>query len=127
MARVLAPGGRVAIAVWDRLEHMPAYAEEVAILYRLAGTRAGDALRAPFSLGDTLGPGRALRRVGLRDVEIETEPFTASFPSIRFVVEADLRGWLPVMGVELPEEKIAEILVDAERDAGPLRRRGSVD
>jgi len=31
------------------------------------------------------------------------------------MVEADLRGWLPVMGVVLPEEQIQQILEEAER------------
>ena len=30
------------------------------------------------------------------------------------MVEADLRGWLPVMGVTLPEEQIDRILAEAE-------------
>lgn len=31
------------------------------------------------------------------------------------MVEADLRGWLPVMGVVLPEEQIRRVLEEAER------------
>ena len=34
------------------------------------------------------------------------------------MVEADLRGWLPVMGVILTEEQIGRILQEAERDLG---------
>jgi hypothetical protein len=30
------------------------------------------------------------------------------------MVEADLRGWLPVMGVHLDDDHIQRILVDAE-------------
>ena len=115
MARVLVPGGRLAVAVWDQLEHTPAYADEVAVLDRLAGARAADALRAPFSLGDRAVLASLFEDVGLRDVAIETRSFTASFPSIRFVVEADLRGWLPVMGVELPEDTIDAVLQEADR------------
>ena len=37
------------------------------------------------------------------------------FPSIRTMVEADLRGWLPLMGVFLPEDQIETILRQAER------------
>ena len=32
------------------------------------------------------------------------------------MVEADLRGWLPVMGVTLSEPQIAQILSEAERE-----------
>jgi hypothetical protein len=34
------------------------------------------------------------------------------------MVEADLRGWLPVMGVNLTEEQIERILEEAEHDLG---------
>ena len=37
MLRVLMPGGRFAIAVWAAINAMPAYAEEVALLERMAG------------------------------------------------------------------------------------------
>ena len=51
---------------------------------------------------------------GVESVDVETYTGTACFPSIRTMVEADLRGWLPVMGVVLPEEQIDSILNDAE-------------
>ena len=44
-----------------------------------------------------------------------THKGTARFPSIRTLVEADLRVWLPVMAVILDEEKIQQILADAEK------------
>jgi SAM-dependent methyltransferase len=52
MLRALVPGGHLAVAVWDSLANTPAYAAEVAVIERLAGQRAADALRAPFVLGD---------------------------------------------------------------------------
>jgi hypothetical protein len=43
------------------------------------------------------------------------------------MVEADLRGWLPVMGVSLREEQIASILDEAERSlADYLTEEGQV-
>src|SRR5262245_46335583 len=52
MLRVLAPGGRLAVAVWDSLGNIPAFACVVALLEQTAGRQAADALRAPFALGD---------------------------------------------------------------------------
>ena len=52
MIRVLAPGGWIAVAVWESLENSQAYPAEVALLEEIAGPRAADALRAPFVLGD---------------------------------------------------------------------------
>jgi SAM-dependent methyltransferase len=115
MMRVLTPGGRMAVAVWESLERSEAYPLEVALLERLAGPRAADALRAPFVLGDRSELEKLFRDAGAGSVEIATHRGTARFPSIRTMVEADLRGWLPVMGVTLAEEKIQSILSEAEQ------------
>jgi SAM-dependent methyltransferase len=115
MLRVVRPGGRIAVAVWDRLENTPAYAAEVVLLERMAGQRAADALRAPFALGDPEDLRSVFASAGVAGVEISTQQGTAQFPSVRWMVEADLRGWLPVMGVILAEEQIVRILSEAER------------
>lgn len=112
--RVLKPGGRAVLAVWDRLESIPAYAAEVEVLERIAGPRAGDALRAPFALGDGRQLVRDLRAAGAGPVTLATPTGIARFPGIRVMVEADLRGWLPVMGVTLTEPEIERILREAE-------------
>jgi hypothetical protein len=52
----------------------------------------------------------------VRNATIGTRLGTAGFPSIRFMVEADLRGWLPLMGVALTEGQIERILHDAEHE-----------
>lgn len=115
MYRVLAPGGTMAVAVWDVIERHPAYALEVELLERVAGREAADALCAPFVLGDRDSLAGVFEQAGVPATRIITRTGTARFPSIRVMVEADLRGWLPVMGVTLPEDQIARILAEAER------------
>lgn len=114
MLRVLAPHGRLVVAVWDSLENNPAYAIEAALLQTTAGQPAGDALRAPFVLGDRSSLADLFEQAGATSVEVTTHQGTAKFPSIRIMVEADLRGWLPVMGVLLTEEQISLVLQKAE-------------
>jgi len=114
MIRVLVPSGRVAVAVWDSLENSPAYSLEVDLLQRLVGQPAADALRAPFVMGERAELAALFERSGIDSVEIATRTGTARFPSIRTMVEADLRGWLPVMGVELTEDQIERVLREAE-------------
>lgn len=127
VSRALAPGGRFAIAVWDSLENTPAYATEVQLLEERAGPAAADALRAPFVLGDVEALRDTFQQARL-EADVTTIVGRARFPSIRTMVEADLRGWLPVMGVELPEEKIEEILAAAEdRLAGFVETGGRVE
>jgi SAM-dependent methyltransferase len=118
MLRVLTHGGHVAVAVWDSLDSMPGFAREAALLERIAGKDAADALRAPFVLGDRNELAELFEDAGVGSVAITTHRGTARFPSIRSMVEADLRGWLPVMGVVLSEEQIHEILEEAERVLG---------
>ena len=115
MLRVLAPGGRLAVAVWDSLDHIPAYASEVALLERMAGRQAADALRAPFVLGNRKDLATLFSEAGVTSVEIITQHGTARFPSIRTMIEADLGGWLPVMGVILTEEQCGHIRQEAEQ------------
>lgn len=119
MQRVLRPGGRLAVAVWDALEHVPAYATLVTVLERVAGAEAADALRAPFALGRREGLVALCRAVGAGQADIVTHVGRAHFPSVRAMVEADLRGWLPVRGVVLPEAQIEQIVQEAEHALRP--------
>ncbi len=127
MQRVLAPGGLLAVAVWDSLTRTPAYAAEVAVLEQVAGSRAADALRAPFVLGDTAELAAIFASAGTPAAAITTHQGRAHFPSIRAMVEADLRGWLPMVGVVLTEAEIQQILAEAEHVlSGYVTAGGSV-
>lgn len=108
----------MAVAVWNSLEQIPAYASEVALLERVVGRKAADALRAPFVLGNRKDLAKLFSEAGVASAEIATHHGTGHFPSIRTMVEADLRGWLPVMGVVLTEDQIGRILQDAELALG---------
>lgn len=81
----------------------------------MAGRQAADALRAPFLLGHRKDLAELFSEAGAASAEITTHRGTAQFPSIRTMVEADLRGWLPVMGVMLTEDQIGRILQEAEQ------------
>lgn len=114
MLRVLRPDGRIGVAVWASLDHTEVYPELVDLLDRMAGDRAAAALRAPFALGDADRLARLLRSAGAGDVRVTQQPGRAHFPSLRAFVEAELRGWLPLMGIALEESRIAEILAASE-------------
>jgi SAM-dependent methyltransferase len=126
MLRVLAPGGHVAVAVWDSLGNTPAYTAVVALLERFAGQRAADGLRAPFVLGDRNELATLFASAGLPQAEITTHTGTAQFSSIRSMVEANIKG-LSLMGIVLPEEQIDHILEEAEHVLSPyVTSEGSV-
>jgi SAM-dependent methyltransferase len=119
MLRVLTSGGRLAVAVWNSLQSIPAYAVAVELFERIGGKQAADALRAPFVLGGPDELRDMFRDAGAYSIEVTTHSGRALFPSIRVMVEADLRGWLPVMGVNLSEEQISQILYEAEAALAP--------
>lgn len=121
MLRCAKPGARITVAVWEALERSPAYPISVDLLHRRAGAAAADALRAPFALGDPEELQGLFERAGASAVSIRTHTGTARFPSVRSMLEADLRGWLPVMGVFLDNELIESILTEADEALGDFR------
>lgn len=118
MLRVLTPRGRLAVAVWNSLQNIPAYATAAELFERIGGQQAAHALRVPFVLGDTDELRQLFSDAGAYSIDVTTHSGTALFPSIRVMVEADLRGWLPVMGVNLSEVQIRQILDGAEAALG---------
>ena len=118
MHRVLKPGGSLAIAVWRSVEHNPAYADIISLLEEEVGTAAADALRLPFSLGDAGAVTAVLKESGFAEVSVEARTESAKFPSSRQMVEAELRGWLPLFDIFLSEDEIGEILVESDKTLG---------
>ena len=93
MLRVLRPGGRLAVAVWDRLETSPGYAAMTGLLRRLFGEPVAAGLRAPFVLGDPDELRALFAAAGMPDARVATETGTARFPSIEAWVHTDVKGW----------------------------------
>lgn len=93
MWRVLKPGGRLAVATWDRLEHSPGYAAMVALLQRLFGQRAADALGAPFVIGEPDMLFALVEDADIAEATVETRDGTVSFPSLEAWVHTDVKGW----------------------------------
>jgi ubiquinone/menaquinone biosynthesis C-methylase UbiE len=114
MSRVLRPGGRLAVAVWDRLENTPGYAAMATLLERLFGRQTAEALYAPFVLGNTKTLLPLFTNSNLQDVQITTFAGTARFASIRSWVFTEIRGW--TLSDSLDEEQYQRLLQEAERE-----------
>lgn len=125
MFRVLRPGGRLAVAVWDVAERTPGYAAVIVLLERLFGRRVADALRAPFVLGDVAGLRALFVKAGIPGVSVTTREGTARFPSIRAWMYTDIRGW--TMAEMLDDAQFERLVEEAERSlAGFVASDGSV-
>jgi hypothetical protein len=120
MMRVLVPGGRLAVAVWGSLDVTPAYAAEVELVERLAGSAAGNALRALFALGDPNRMAELCAAAGIKGARVAMQPGRGRFPSIRTMVEVDVRDWLRIVGITLDEALIETILRESETGLRPF-------
>jgi SAM-dependent methyltransferase len=112
MRRVLAPSGRVALAVWSRIEGSPGMVALVEALERHVGIEAANNRRAPFALGDADEVRDLLVGAGFCDVEVQTMVETARFPSPEELVAYQLAATpLSTLGA-LTEEARRAIEVD---------------
>jgi SAM-dependent methyltransferase len=92
MARVVKPGGAVAVAVPARLESQPAYAGFVEMAARHAGPEALSLLGTYFSCGDVGLLRGWIDAAGLRLQEVRTHTGTARFDSVDDFVATEVRG-----------------------------------
>ena len=115
MFRVLKPGGKLAISVWNTIEKNPAYGEIISVLREQVGDAAANAVHLPFTLGNFEEVTALLKPVGFKNINVATKVESACFPSSQHMVEAELRGWLPLFDIHLGEAKIKEVLTQSDK------------
>ena len=119
MTRVLRPGGRLAVAVWDRLAGSPGYAALAELLQRLFGSAIADAFRAPFALGDEVLLKRLCAQAGIVGAEVRRHEGTVRFPSIAAVVTTE-RACAWTLGGLLDEAQFARLLAQSSVALAPF-------
>src|SRR5688572_21528407 len=80
----------------------------------MAGPAAADAPRFPSCLVATGPPAVLFSAAGLPATVIISDMGTVRFPSMRSMIDADLRGCLPLVGITLEDSIIEAILAEAE-------------
>jgi SAM-dependent methyltransferase len=120
MWRVLGPGGRLAIAVWDALENSPGYAAMATLLHRLFGSRIAGELHAPFALGDPKELRALLADAGIPNADISTHAGSARFPSIEAWVRTDVKGW--TLAELIDDDQYQLLLREAKTDLRPYAK-----
>ena len=133
MWRVLRPGGRLYVAVFDALGNNPAYGKAADGYEQVVGSAIGNALRYPFSMGDSEELSGVFEEAGVSDPVVTTHGSEARFDSVRHMVLSDVKGWFPFAGfhlddatIERVEKKLAGALEAYVQPDGDLRFSVSV-
>jgi len=111
MWRVLKPGGRLAISVWEGLHENPVYSELVAIARRRINDDAGTSLAWPFVLGEKGKLAGVCSEAGISGVTITPHDGRARFPSIDEFVRTEIKAW--VLADNVDEAGLASAIDDA--------------
>lgn len=119
MQRVLRPGGRLAVAVCDALDHSPGYAVLTELLHRLFGPEVAAAFRAPFASGDRDRLLALGHQAGLGAVTVQRHEGAVSFASISDLVAAE-RACAWTLGGLLDEVQFERLLAAAEESLAPF-------
>ncbi len=110
MARVLKPGGTVAVATWAAVGRSPGYTTMVDLLRRVVDEEAAQALLAPFCLG-TEEAVADLMATAFPEVRVTPLAGTARFDSIEAWVHTEIRGW--TLADRIDETTYAHLLAEA--------------
>ncbi|MDH3201077.1 MAG: class I SAM-dependent methyltransferase [Myxococcales bacterium] len=114
MWRVLRPGGRLVVAVWDSVENAPGYAAVTSLLDRLFGGAIAELLKAPYSLGDPKALRSLLSSSGVIEPLVRRVDGEACFPSVRSWMHTDVRGW--TLADKLDDEQYERLVSGAEEE-----------
>jgi SAM-dependent methyltransferase len=90
MWRVLAPGGRLAVAVCGPLAGAPGYAALAAVAAGCCPAEVVELLRSPFALGDRAQLAGLVQEAGIAGAAVETRTVPVRFPSIDALVETEI-------------------------------------
>jgi ubiquinone/menaquinone biosynthesis C-methylase UbiE len=111
MARVLRPGGRIALVVWGALADNPGHAALEQGLAQHLGPAVAAVLHTSFSLGDAEALQRLLGQAGFRDVVLSHSVKMLRFASPEAFVWVWVRGSvLGRAGVEVHDDVLTAIV-----------------
>ena len=121
MMRVLKPGGRIAVAVCDALDHSPGYAAFARLLRKLFGERVAEAFRAPFVLGDAEKLLAITKAAGISGAEVRQYMGSVRFASITSLVSTE-RACVWTLGGVLDDAQFDKLLKESETALKPYAR-----
>jgi hypothetical protein len=112
MLRALAPGGRLAIAVWAPIDHARGYQILVDLAVRQCGREAADVLAAPFVLGDRAELAELVVDSGISGADVTLYEGSIRFPSVKEFIRIEVKG-SPLAGM-LSDDVMRNLAAESE-------------
>jgi SAM-dependent methyltransferase len=122
MWRVLAPRGRLAVAVCGPLSDAGGYAALAAVAKRVCKPEVIDLLKSPFALGDRERLAGLAHDAGIAGARIETHQCPVRFPSIDALVHTEIKA-SPIRDV-IDDRSFEALLEGARQDLARFRSGG---
>lgn len=119
MQRVLAPSGRLAVAVCGAVERSAGYGALAELLHKLFGAAVADAFRAPFAIGDPALLGELAAQAGLDDAQVVQRAADVRFASVDALVSAE-RACVWTLGGLLDETQFGLLRREAPHVLAPF-------
>ena len=113
MARVLRPGGVLALQTYASAPDQPAFWELQQIVSRYAPAEAMHLIQTYWSQGDLAGLTRTVEAAGLEVVESRTKLGTATYASVDNLIDIEVRG-TPLVD-RVSSSQIEQITADARQ------------
>jgi len=116
MYRVLVPGGRLGLMVWQGIHYAPGFGALADALARHISSEAAGIMRAPFALAEAEQLRALVAEGGFRDITIQSVTGTVRFPSISRFVQDYVRG-SPLSGhvAKVSDESRAALVSDVDK------------
>jgi SAM-dependent methyltransferase len=92
MWRTLAPGGRLAVAVWAPIDQARGYQILVETAARQCGGEAAGVLAAPFVLGDQAKLAKLFVDTGISGANVTLHEGSIRFPSVKEFIRIEVKG-----------------------------------
>lgn len=109
--RVLAPGGRLAVATWGGVDANPWPAALAGAVARLLGAEAGAGMAVVCDLGDPIELDRLLTDAGFAEVVVDAQARTATHPDVKVAVAGQLAALPSGSGIgQLAREQHTELV-----------------
>ena len=113
MWRVLAPHGRLAVAVCGPMAETPGYDALARVAEAVCRPEVVDLLRSPFALGDKERLTALIAAAGIGGAEIRTQECPVRFPSIDALVHTEVKA-SPIR--DIIDERSFESLLEGARE-----------